>query len=223
MMPEPPRIGSLITGALITLLSSTMAKGLPTFSRVASAKRRAPIESNLKLTTGCVVVEARLRVGQRVAADHHAAAHDIVLRRAGALRVASRRQQLRRPAAAGRAAHRRATRSRSTSWKVIFAVLPSSSLMCSGLSTPGSCTRMRSAPSRWMLGLLGAGLVDAAAHDLDRLVHRRGAARVERRLVRLDRHRAAGAARHVEVGIDLRRSRRERRCSRAVSRSVKAT
>ncbi len=52
MMPEPPRIASRITGALITLLSSTMAKGLPTFSRVASAKRRAPTESNLKLTTG---------------------------------------------------------------------------------------------------------------------------------------------------------------------------
>ena len=52
MMPLPPRIGSRITGALITLLSSTIAKGLPTFSRVASPKRRAPAASNLKLTTG---------------------------------------------------------------------------------------------------------------------------------------------------------------------------
>src|SRR5205823_6124186 len=34
MMPLPPRIGSRMTGALITLLSSTMAKGLPIFSRV---------------------------------------------------------------------------------------------------------------------------------------------------------------------------------------------
>ncbi len=59
MMPAPPRIGSLMTGAEITLLSSTMAKGFPTFSRVASAKRRAPSESNLKLTTG----EFWLKVG----------------------------------------------------------------------------------------------------------------------------------------------------------------
>jgi len=47
MTPDPPVIGSLMTGAEITLLSSTMAKRLWTFSRVASAKRRAPVESNL--------------------------------------------------------------------------------------------------------------------------------------------------------------------------------
>ena len=34
MMPEPPRIGSLITGALITLLSSIIANGRFTFSLV---------------------------------------------------------------------------------------------------------------------------------------------------------------------------------------------
>ena len=52
MMPLPPRIGSRITGALITLLSSTIAKGLPTLSRVASPNRLAPAASKRKLTTG---------------------------------------------------------------------------------------------------------------------------------------------------------------------------
>src|SRR5437660_1218846 len=46
MMPLPPVIGSRITGALITLLSSTMANGLPTFWVVASANRRAPAPAN---------------------------------------------------------------------------------------------------------------------------------------------------------------------------------
>ena len=36
----------------------------------------------------------------------------------------------------------------STSWNVSLAVRPSSALTCSGLSTPGSCTRIRSGPSR---------------------------------------------------------------------------
>ncbi len=52
MMPDPPRIGSRITGAQITLLSSTMANGLPTFALVASAKRRAPTASKRNDTTG---------------------------------------------------------------------------------------------------------------------------------------------------------------------------
>src|SRR5207244_3877368 len=54
MMPLPPRIGSRITGALITLLSRTMANGLPTFSRVASPKRLAPAASNRQLTENTV-------------------------------------------------------------------------------------------------------------------------------------------------------------------------
>ena len=41
-----------MTGALITLLSSTIANGLPTFARVASANRLAPSASKRKLTTG---------------------------------------------------------------------------------------------------------------------------------------------------------------------------
>ncbi len=53
--PLPPRIGSRITGAEITLLSSTIAKGLPTFFCVACPKRWAPFVSNRKETIGSLV------------------------------------------------------------------------------------------------------------------------------------------------------------------------
>ncbi len=52
MTPLPPRMGSRITGAEITLPSRTMANGLPTFSLVAWPKRRAPTVSKLNETTG---------------------------------------------------------------------------------------------------------------------------------------------------------------------------
>src|SRR5207237_8545190 len=50
--PEPPVIGSRITGAEITSLSSTMAKGCPTFSNVAWANLREPALLKRKLTIG---------------------------------------------------------------------------------------------------------------------------------------------------------------------------
>ena len=53
--PVPPRIGSRMTGAETTLLSSTMANGRPTFSCVTLAKRLAPAASNRKVTTGSPV------------------------------------------------------------------------------------------------------------------------------------------------------------------------
>ena len=49
------RIGSRITGAEITSLSSTMANGRPTFSCVACANLRAPEELKRKLTIGSLV------------------------------------------------------------------------------------------------------------------------------------------------------------------------
>ena len=49
--PEPPVIGCWMTGAVITWLSSTMAKRLPTFFEVISPKVMAPRVSNWKLTT----------------------------------------------------------------------------------------------------------------------------------------------------------------------------
>ena len=53
--PEPPRIGSRITGAEITSLSSTMANGLPTFCCVTSANLRAPEVLKRKVTIGSLV------------------------------------------------------------------------------------------------------------------------------------------------------------------------
>ena len=58
--PDPPRIGSRITGADITSLSKMMAKGLPTFFWVASANLRAPEVLKVKLTTGSLVRELKL-------------------------------------------------------------------------------------------------------------------------------------------------------------------
>ena len=52
MMPDPPRIGSLMRGAEITCPSRMMAKGLPTFSCVALAKRLPPTPSKRNETTG---------------------------------------------------------------------------------------------------------------------------------------------------------------------------
>ena len=53
--PVPPRIGSWMTGAEMTLPSSTMANGRPTFSDVTSPNRRAPEELNRKVTIGSLV------------------------------------------------------------------------------------------------------------------------------------------------------------------------
>ncbi|MNL58013.1 hypothetical protein D3C87_1816130 [compost metagenome] len=50
--PEPPVIGCWITGAVMTVLSRTMAKRWPTLAEVISPKVMAPRVSNLKLTTG---------------------------------------------------------------------------------------------------------------------------------------------------------------------------
>src|SRR5262249_26161001 len=53
--PEPPRMGSRMTGADITWLSRTMANGLPTFSCVTWANLRAPDVLNRKDTIGSLV------------------------------------------------------------------------------------------------------------------------------------------------------------------------
>src|SRR6202171_6441424 len=53
--PEPAVIGSRITGAEITSLSSTMAKGCPTFSEVACANLREPEGLKRTLTIGSPV------------------------------------------------------------------------------------------------------------------------------------------------------------------------
>ena len=52
MIPEPPAMCAWITGAEITWLSSTMAKGLPMFSRGVLAERRAARGLKRKVTAG---------------------------------------------------------------------------------------------------------------------------------------------------------------------------
>ncbi len=55
MRPDPPKIGERITGADITLSSSTIANGLPTLALVTSPNFLPPAESNLKSTSGSPV------------------------------------------------------------------------------------------------------------------------------------------------------------------------
>ena len=52
MMPEPPEICAWITGAEITWLSSTIAKGLPMFCAVYSPKAAPPVGLKRKVTAG---------------------------------------------------------------------------------------------------------------------------------------------------------------------------
>jgi hypothetical protein len=75
IMPEPPVMGSRMTGAETTSLSSTIAKGRPTFSWVARASRRVPAALNRKRMTGCLGIERRLYVDHAGAIDEHVLAH----------------------------------------------------------------------------------------------------------------------------------------------------
>ena len=54
-LPGIAGIGSRITGAEITSLSSTIANGLPTFSCVTRANLRAPLELKRNVTIGSLV------------------------------------------------------------------------------------------------------------------------------------------------------------------------
>ena len=192
-----------MTGALITLLSSTIANGLPTFSRVASPKRRAPTESNLKLTTGslswnvaCASTSMSPPTMTRLRTTYASA------------RRAPRSSCAGRISSPGGSRPRRASSTLtlvSTSWKVSLAVRPSSALTCSGLSTPGSCTRMRSWPSRWIVGsLVPVSSMRRRMISID-CVDGLAAARLGRG--RAEAHRA-GAVRgdlDGEVGVELAR------------------
>ena len=74
---EPPRIGSLMLGAESTTSSRMIANGLPTFSWVTRAKRRAPcaVEADVDDRLVGLLVEALLGVDQLVAGDHRPALH----------------------------------------------------------------------------------------------------------------------------------------------------
>ena len=72
--PAPPMIGSRITGAEITSLSSTIAKGRPTFSLrgLAELARARGIEAEIDDRLAGALVETGLRVGEVAARDDDA-------------------------------------------------------------------------------------------------------------------------------------------------------
>ena len=79
MRPEPPRIASRMTGAVMYLSSSTTAKRRPTFTCVTSAKIRAAarVEAEGDDRFAGLLMKRRLRIGEVVAGqkraqfDHH--------------------------------------------------------------------------------------------------------------------------------------------------------
>ena len=150
MIPEPPMIGSRIRGALMIWLSSTMASSRPTFWVVASPNRRAPTESKRKETTASLF----WKVGSAAIRFSPLTSTRLLTRSCCGCwpgRWSSISGNSIVPGG-GRPASAWPRSPSSTRWKVIFAVLPISRLTRSGSSMPGSCTRMRVRPWRWIVG-----------------------------------------------------------------------
>ncbi len=137
-----------ITGALITLLSSTMAKRCPRLARVMSAKRRPPALSRVKFTTHCPVCP--FCAGVALVSD----APSTSAWRLTTMRVPP--GPLFGPSVIGSESSpgggARGFAFSSTRWKLILAVCPSRSRMRFGSVTPGSSTTMRSSPCRVICG-----------------------------------------------------------------------
>ena len=160
-----------MTGALITLLSRTIANGLPTLSRVASPKRRAPSASKRKLTTGSLFWKCGLRVDQHVAADHDPLAHDIGAGADPRLLALRRRQNL----VAGRQMPAARVFERGAGvdqLKRQLGGLAEQRLDVLGIVDARQLDEDAVLPLAFDRRLLGAGFVDAPADDLDRLVDR---------------------------------------------------
>ena len=87
----------------------------------------------------------------------------------------------------------------STSWKVSLAVLPSSALTCSGIVDAGQLDEDAVLALALDRRLLGAGLVDAAADDLDRLLDRLAAPRLGR--LRAELHLAGAVGRRYRPSV----------------------
>ena len=157
-----------MTGAEITLSSSTMAKRWFTLARVTSAKRRAPTELKVKFTTQSPVsrVGAGAGVGQVSAVDVDALAHRDLL--AGAV---LHRQEVvagRRRAAAGGVGglvHQTERHVGGLADQLLDAV---------GVADAGKLHDDAALALAGDLGIDHAGLIDAAADDLDGLVDRAG-------------------------------------------------
>ncbi len=143
-------IGSRITGALMTSLSSTIANGLPTLASLTWAKRRVPVVLKVKLTTHSPVCWFR----PAVALVRSPPSTSMRLRTMIGRGLPSGPRSLfdGSTSAPGSARPLAGIGSWLTSRKVIFAVLPRMSLTRAGSWMPGNCTRMRSPPWRAMTG-----------------------------------------------------------------------
>ncbi len=144
-------------GAEITLLSSTMASGRPIASVVAWPKRCAPRMLKRKLTIGSLV---RLSKAGCASTDR---SPSTMTRRSTGTRL---------PPSSLHGQHVHVGRARLARAGGIRAspCVPRISFRRCGSCRPGTCTRMRSAPWRWMFGSVVPSDVDAAAEHLDGLV-----------------------------------------------------
>ena len=136
--PDPPVIGDRIRGAEITWLSSTIASSRPTFSEVVWPKRWAPRMLNLKLTTGSPVRLSKPGWASVRSPPSTMTRRSIACVWPGVSFDGSRSTSV----APGSATMRNSS----------FAVWPRISFSRCGSWRPGTCTRMRSAPWRWMFG-----------------------------------------------------------------------
>jgi hypothetical protein len=188
--PDPPVIACRITGAEITSSSSTMAKGAPTLAAVYSPKARAPVGLKRKVTTGCPVCWSKggLAVGQVVARHDRRLFEDVE----HPLLVHRRQDLLARLhafiGAVGAAHHRLEGQPRGGADQVLQ------------LLRRADARHLDQDPVRALAldrRLPRAGLVDAAAHDLDRLLHRPVVGGRPLRLAQRDDQRVALPA-HVQ-------------------------
>ncbi len=139
-----------------------------------------------------LLVEAGAGVGQPIALQHRLA-FDRIRAAAAARQHLVARRQLR----ARQAGHEHAMEAQ------LRGGLQERSRISLGSCTPGSCTRMRSPPSRWMVGSATPWLVDAPAHDLEALIDRRRPAGDQRSLGRSQLDRAVRQHLHVEIALRL--------------------
>ena len=188
-----------MTGAEITLLSSTMANGLPTFCCVASANLRAPVELKRKLTIGSLVRWSKPGCAstRSAAGDQHALLDQDISAPCSPSRISESggkcvRQRLLRASSTDRPCENRASRS--------CREFPSAATGPAGRAPGPECGR---APSRWIVGSTRPEFVDAPFDDLDRLIDRLADTLDDRRVRRGQRNEAA-----VLGNVDAALSRR---------------
>ena len=146
--PLPPVIGSRICGAEITLSSRMIANRRPTFCCVAWPKRCAPLLSKRKETTGSLVCWSNEACASTRFSPETMTRSSMTKGSGG-----SSVEYMIEVPAGGRPLIASSTGiDWSTIWKVSLAVCPRMSLRRCGSCRPGTWTRMRSEPWRWIIG-----------------------------------------------------------------------